>query len=227
MFVHGQDCSSNGTFVNNRKLGKGESALLNDKDKISLVMSVAPMAEQYFIYHKGHPCDQDIQCFETKRNDPLSLLSICESEDFVAGKAVVAAQRDVQMSKSRSSLAKWPTCKYTTADRCTLEDLECQICLSTLSSCVTIEPCGHNFCAICLSNYVSSQLESGAQMMCPLRCPDPERFVKNEMVRNLIDKKKRESRNSHLLTTEEEVDNLIDGLPVHTETVLDWMCMCW
>ena len=70
---YGQDCSSNGTFVNNRKLGKGESALLNDMDKISLVMSVAPMAEQYFIYHKGHPCDQDIKCFESKRNDLLSL----------------------------------------------------------------------------------------------------------------------------------------------------------
>lgn len=50
------------------------------------------------------------------------------------------------------------TSKYTTADASTLEDFQCQICLGTLRSCVALEPCGHNFCAPCLSHHFASQL---------------------------------------------------------------------
>jgi hypothetical protein len=50
------------------------------------------------------------------------------------------------------------TSRYTTADLSTLEDFQCQICLSTLRGCVAIEPCGHNFCASCLSHHFASQL---------------------------------------------------------------------
>lgn len=111
-------------------------------------------------------------------------------------------------------MARWPTCKYTSADRCTLEDFQCQICLNTLASCVTIEPCGHNFCAHCLSNYLANQLETGVQLLCPLRCPDPERFVKNDVVRDLVVKKRRESGTSTLCTPQEGAEGLIDGTPV-------------
>ena len=50
------------------------------------------------------------------------------------------------------------TSRYTTAELSTLEDFQCQICLSTLRDCVAIEPCGHNFCASCLSHHFASQL---------------------------------------------------------------------
>ena len=53
------------------------------------------------------------------------------------------------------------TSKYTTARMSTLEDFQCQICLSTLRDCVAIEPCGHNFCAACLSHHFASQLLVG------------------------------------------------------------------
>ena len=85
------------------------------------------------------------------------------------------------------ALCRSTTSRYTTAEQSTLDDFQCQICLGTLRSCVAIEPCGHNFCATCLSQYFGTQLESGVPHMCPLRCPDPERVVINETVRNLVE----------------------------------------
>jgi len=112
----------------------------------------------------------------------------------------------------RRSLSKWQTCRYTSAEQCTLEDFTCQICLRPLKDCVTIEPCGHNFCATCLSNYVSSRLDNGADMTCPLRCPNPQRFVKNDTVRNLVDKKKREfERRDVSFGIDDELDEIIEG----------------
>lgn len=85
------------------------------------------------------------------------------------------------------ALCRSTTSRYTTAEQSTLDDFQCQICLGTLNDCVAIETCGHNFCAVCLSQYFGTQLESGAQLTCPLRCPDPEKIVVNETVRNLVD----------------------------------------
>lgn len=48
-----QDLSSNGTFLNGRRLGRGRSAPLADGDRIALVLSVAPLAEQAFTYCRG------------------------------------------------------------------------------------------------------------------------------------------------------------------------------
>lgn len=50
-----RDVSSNGTFLNGKKLCRGEEAPLSDGDRISLVISVAPLAEQAFLFHAGHP----------------------------------------------------------------------------------------------------------------------------------------------------------------------------
>lgn len=47
--------------------------------------------------------------------------------------------------------------------------LQCQICLCTLRDCVALEPCGHSFCAACLSHHLASLLESGQPLSCPLR----------------------------------------------------------
>lgn len=60
-----------------------------------------------------------------------------------------------------SGLQRSLTSTYTTAEASTLEDFQCQICLSTLRSCVALEPCGHNFCATCLSHHFASLLQVG------------------------------------------------------------------
>ena len=51
------------------------------------------------------------------------------------------------------------TSDYTSAESCTLADLQCQICLGTLRDCVTVEPCGHNWCATCLSHHFACRLQ--------------------------------------------------------------------
>jgi pSer/pThr/pTyr-binding forkhead associated (FHA) protein len=48
-----QDWSSNGTFLNGRRLGRGCATPLADGDRVSLVLSVAPLAEQAFTFHAG------------------------------------------------------------------------------------------------------------------------------------------------------------------------------
>lgn len=50
-----QDLSSNGTYVNGERVGKGCSMPLADGDRISLVLSVAPLAEQAWVFHTGDP----------------------------------------------------------------------------------------------------------------------------------------------------------------------------
>ena len=48
-----EDLSSNGTFVNGKRLSKGERVNLHDGDKISLVMSLSPMVERAVIFRAG------------------------------------------------------------------------------------------------------------------------------------------------------------------------------
>ena len=51
------------------------------------------------------------------------------------------------------------TSDYTTAEGCQLDDFQCQICLGTLRACVTLKPCGHHWCATCLSQHFARQLQ--------------------------------------------------------------------
>jgi hypothetical protein len=70
---------------------------------------------------------------------------------------------------SSAAIFRTATSRYTTAEQSTLEDLKCQICLNTLRQCVALEPCGHNFCAPCLSHHLGNSLQQGLQLSCPFR----------------------------------------------------------
>jgi len=61
---------------------------------------------------------------------------------------------------SGKGLQRTTTSRYTTKCTATADDLRCQICLGTLRSCVALEPCGHNYCAVCLSNHFAALLEA-------------------------------------------------------------------
>ncbi len=76
-----QDLSSNGTFLNGRKLksaGNTDGAprqWLSGGDRISLVMSIKPLAEQYYTYHTGerHGCaDHRLWCSILSKFAPAS-----------------------------------------------------------------------------------------------------------------------------------------------------------
>lgn len=51
------------------------------------------------------------------------------------------------------------TSKYTTPDSSQPGDMICQICLGPLRACLALKPCGHNFCAACLSHHFASLLQ--------------------------------------------------------------------
>lgn len=173
-----EDCSSNGTFHNGRKMSRGEVARLSDGDRISLVLSVAPLLEQYFTFHAG---------------DPRAAQQVEEGQECLEGTHSLYRPGDGTragvwlLAHMGSNLVRTSTSRYTTAEQSTLEDLKCQICLNTLAKCVAIEPCGHNFCATCLSHHFGSQLQSGLQLSCPFRCPPPERIIVNYAVRALVE----------------------------------------
>lgn len=49
-----EDLSTNGTFVNGKRLAKGERVNLNDGDRISLVLSLSPMVERALNFQTGN-----------------------------------------------------------------------------------------------------------------------------------------------------------------------------
>jgi len=48
-----EDLSTNGTFLNGERVPRGAAAPLCDGDRLSLVLSVAPLTEQFFVFHAG------------------------------------------------------------------------------------------------------------------------------------------------------------------------------
>ena len=48
-----EDFSSNGTFLNGERVPAGAAVPLRDGDRLSLVLSVAPLMEQFFTFHQG------------------------------------------------------------------------------------------------------------------------------------------------------------------------------
>ena len=48
-----EDFSSNGTFLNGERVPAGAAVALRDGDRLSLVLSVAPLTEQFFTFHQG------------------------------------------------------------------------------------------------------------------------------------------------------------------------------
>lgn len=180
-----EDHSSNGTFVNGQRLEPGQGVWLEDGDRVSLVLSVSPLAEQYFIFKQGCP-------------DAVLVEGSCAGVTRTAGIAPAAANgggsecTEDPSSPSRavkrlaSALLRMPTTRYLTACSSRLEELQCCLCLDTLRDCVALEPCGHNFCATCASNHFGSQVQQGRQLSCPLRCGLPSSIVANQAVRSLV-----------------------------------------
>lgn len=68
-----------------------------------------------------------------------------------------------------ASPARPSTSRYNSLQSCTLEDLQCPICLGDLRDAVAAVPCGHTFCAACLSQHLESQLTEGQTITCPVR----------------------------------------------------------
>lgn len=95
-----------------------------------------------------------------------------------------------QPKRTGSSLRRSATSTYTTPDAALADPsslLSCQICLDVMRDAVALEPCGHTFCAPCLSHHLAACLRSGQPLNCPLRCAQPQRVVANLAVRALAE----------------------------------------
>jgi hypothetical protein len=230
-----RDISRNGTFLNGKKLSRGEEAVLADGDRISLVLSVAPLSEQAFIFHLGHPLaallegPPPTQWIGWKGNSlsserdrtRVNALSERSSEGVMSSRtssaslgspspksfppqppspSPVACGTSPPSSSSchlprassyKTAMKRSATSLYTTPEAALEEPstLQCQICLETLRNAVALVPCGHSYCATCLSHHLGSSLNSSLQqaLACPLRCSQPQSVVANTAVRQLVE----------------------------------------
>lgn len=248
-----RDISRNGTFLNGRKLLRGEEAPLTEGDRISLVLSVAPLSELAFIFHLGHPLatisegppsaqwvglkglrfseererttviipgkdgigssppssPASLDCLSLEKNPPpppppLLLPAIIQSSPASSSVPSSPVPLSPSLSLTRApsytrAMKRSATSLYITPEAALAEPftLHCQICLDTLKNAVALEPCGHSYCAICLSHHFGSCLEHGQAFSCPLRCSSPQQVVMNTVVRQLVEELR-------LLQTEEE-----------------------
>ncbi|KAL3137014.1 hypothetical protein ABBQ32_006605 [Trebouxia sp. C0010 RCD-2024] len=167
-----QDHSSNGTYIDDERVKPGVAVPLHSGSRVSLVRSVTPWVERGFTFWEGDPRD----CRSGAGSDTG------EAAFFASEAAQAAASGSPRRKLERSA-----TSDYTTAESSTLDDFQCQICLGPVKQCVSLEPCGHNWCATCLSHHFASLLQSGVPLACPLRCVAPERIVANKAVRRLVD----------------------------------------
>ena len=78
---------------------------------------------------------------------------------------------------SAKRLERVPTSKYNDEGSTSLADLRCMVCLGTVTAALALEPCGHTFCAACLSQYFGHRMTAAAsdpygdfeELHCPLR----------------------------------------------------------
>lgn len=140
-----QDCSSNGSFLNGEKVPRWGEAPLQDGDRISLVLSVAPLAEQFFTFHSGDPRVQDVEAVSGWIEAAAKAWAATPASTPLGGSPAMGSPRRAQSHAARMSLARSMTSTYATVENTTLDDLQCQICLGTLHNCVALEPCGMSF----------------------------------------------------------------------------------
>jgi FHA domain/RING-type zinc-finger len=270
-----RDISRNGTFLNGRKLSRGEEARLSEGDRISLVLSVAPLAEQAFIFHLGHPLGALLngppptqwigwkgrsftereriivapggkdESLVSSPTSPASLgsaspksfppsaaapaLRSSSSSSFPSSPTVPQSSPSSstfhlpRVTSYKAAMKRSATSVYTTPEVALAEPstLQCQICLDTLRNAVALEPCGHSYCATCLSQHFGACLQHGQALTCPLRCSLPQRVVVNVAVRQLVEKLEQlEKEEENETLVEEENDGEGENVSIGEEVAL-------
>ena len=125
-----EDMSSNGTFIEDEKIGKGTKRKLVSGDKI-------------YLLHKS----------KVKADDILGYVF----SSFVEDGAKLKRQReeDQRLLQEEKKQAE----KQQKFQDDLGEEMRCCICIDYIYQCVTLIPCLHNFCAACFSDWMKkSQL---------------------------------------------------------------------
>lgn len=120
-----EDLSSNGTFIENEKIGKGSKRKLNSGDKIYLLHQSKVKAEDTLGYVFSSTLEESSKLKRQREEDMKKL-------------AEEKKQTEKQM-KFQEDLG---------------EEMRCCICIDYIYQCVTLIPCLHNFCAACFSDWM-------------------------------------------------------------------------
>ena len=125
-----EDLSSNGTFIDNKVIGKG------NKQKIT-------SGEKIYLLHSSKVKQNEVIGFVFSAFQEESKVSKRQREDNQ--KALAEEQK--QNEKSRKFQEELG------------EEMRCCICIDYIYQCVTLIPCLHNFCAACFSDWMEKSHE--------------------------------------------------------------------
>jgi E3 ubiquitin-protein ligase CHFR len=120
-----EDLSSNGTFIENDKIGKGTKKKLASGDKIYLLHQSKVKAEDILGY-----------VFSSMVEDGSKL------------------KRQREEDQKRLEEEKKQTEKQLKFQEDLGEEMRCCICIDYIYKCITLIPCLHNFCASCFSDWM-------------------------------------------------------------------------
>ena len=125
-----EDLSSNGTFIENDKIGKGTKKKLVSGDKIYLLHQSKVKYEDILGYVFSSMIEDNNKLKKQREEDQKLLL-----EEKKQTEKALKFQEDLG------------------------EEMRCCICIDYIYKCVTLIPCLHNFCASCFSDWmVKSQM---------------------------------------------------------------------
>jgi hypothetical protein len=171
------DLSTNGTYVNRRKVGRGKQVVLRSGDEVSvlIVENVGADDAVSFVFRSGLD-DWARQMREF--SDPRT----CSSEDPETNfrplrpRSLPPLEKEGPATKLLSPVGKSQDSvpgEHEQFGRLLEDELTCPCCCGVFFRCTACLPCLHNFCAPCVSEWVRDRGE------CPV-CREPV----SELVRN-------------------------------------------
>jgi E3 ubiquitin-protein ligase CHFR len=158
-----EDASTNGTFLNGKKLGKGNSEELRSGDNISFLP-------------KGRVDDRELIEF-----------SFFYMQDDPHLKRKVEAQAEEKAAAEQRKEAEHNHKKALKFDEDISNEMLCCICCEFLYQCVTAVPCMHNFCGACMTDWVDRQEKNKAEVVCPQCRVRTEKIVRSAAINNLVE----------------------------------------
>jgi len=153
-----QDQSSNGTLVNGRRVGKGRRVPLSIGDKVI----VLPASQVGHESEAGYLLLHDVR---GARCLGAQLLGLSGRLDETA--ALTLKPGDFSEAPLLSRVLE--------------PELQCHVCCEALYNCLTVVPCGHNFCAPCLLRWRRSSPN------CPECRTEMQQAVRNTAVDKVVE----------------------------------------
>lgn len=160
------DSSTNGTFVDGKKVGKGNSKTLTDGDKVEIVVGEPKFTFTFRDTRAQQEPDAEEE--EEGEEDQSKTLAIdgADEEGDTQPEAKPAAAVD---GKGDDDIEA---------------EIKCAICLGICHKIVTLIPCMHNFCSSCYSQTLDTPLGKNCAQC---RVPTTE-VRRNHTLHNIIEK---------------------------------------